>query len=46
MFALCKDSVASNLASAMEQAWRAQGIDCQSWISPMTAPGAHIEDGM
>ncbi len=46
MFALCEDSAARNLASAMEQACRAQGIECQSWISPMTAPGAHIEDGI
>ncbi len=43
IFALCEDSAARNMASAMEQACRAQGIDCQSWISPMTAPGAHIE---
>ncbi len=44
MFSLCKDNDARNVASAMEQACRAQGIDCQSWVSPMTAPGAHIED--
>lgn len=43
LFALCKDSDARNIASAMEQACRAHGIGCQSWVSPMTAPGAHIE---
>jgi len=43
IFALCKDSNARNIASAMEQACRSQGIGCQSWVSPMTAPGAHIE---
>ena len=43
MFALCKDGDARNVASAMEQACRSQGIGCQSWVSPMTAPGARIE---
>jgi len=43
MFALCKSSDARNVASAMEQACRSQGIGCQSWVSPMTAPGARIE---
>jgi homoserine kinase len=43
IFALCKDNDARNTASAMEQACRAHGIVCQSWVSPMTAPGAHIE---
>jgi len=42
IFALCEDSQASNLATAMEQACRGFGIDCQSWISPLDAPGAHI----
>ena len=44
MFALCRSSDARNVASAMEQACRSQGIGCQSWVSPMTAPGAHIEN--
>jgi homoserine kinase len=44
MFALCAESEARNLASAMEHACRQQGIGCQSWVSPMTAPGAHVED--
>lgn len=43
IFALCAESRARNLASAMEQACRSQGIGCQSWVSPMTAPGAHVE---
>lgn len=43
IFALCKTNDARNIASAMEQACRAQGIGCQSWVSPMTAPGAYIE---
>lgn len=43
LFALCKESDAPNIASAMEHACRAQGIACQSWVSLMTAPGAHIE---
>jgi homoserine kinase len=43
IFALCRDNDARNTASAMEQACRAHGIACQSWVSPMTAPGACIE---
>jgi len=43
IFALCEDNVASNLAVAMEQACRGQGIDCQSWVSPMNAAGAYVE---
>jgi homoserine kinase len=42
IFALCEDRQASNIATAMEQACRALGIDCQSWVSPLDAPGAHI----
>jgi len=43
IFALCKENDARNIASAMEQACRGMGIGCQSWVSPMTAPGAHVE---
>lgn len=43
MFALCEDRAARNIASAMEQACRALGIDCQSWVSSMNADGAHLE---
>ena len=42
IFALCRDNVARNLAVAMEQACRGLGIDCQSWVSPLDAPGAHV----
>ncbi len=44
MFALCKTGDAHNVAMAMEQACRTQGISCESWVSPMTAPGARIEN--
>lgn len=43
IFALCRESDAPNIATAMEQACRGQGIGCQTWVSPMTAGGAHIE---
>ncbi len=43
IFALCAENDARNIASAMERACRTQGIACQSWISPMNAPGARIE---
>ncbi len=44
IFALCRDGDAPNIAMVMEQACRGQGISCQSWVSPMTAGGAYIED--
>jgi len=43
MFVLCEDGVAQNMAVAMEQACRGLGIECQSFISTMSAPGALIE---
>jgi len=43
IFALCKTGNAQNVAITMEQACRTLGIGCESWVSPMTAPGAHIE---
>ena len=43
VFALCEERKAQNLASAMEQACRALGIECQSWVSPMNAGGARLE---
>jgi homoserine kinase len=43
IFALCEERSAHNLASAMEQACRALGIDCQSWVSPLDAQGARLE---
>jgi len=44
MFALCETSRAGNLATAMEQACRGLGIECQSWVSALDAPGAHCVD--
>ncbi|MDH3748470.1 MAG: homoserine kinase [Gammaproteobacteria bacterium] len=44
IFALAEISHVKNLAIVMEQACRGIGIECQSWISSMNAPGAHIED--
>ena len=44
IFALCEDGVAHNIATAMEQACRGLGIECQSFVSPLDAPGAHLED--
>jgi homoserine kinase len=44
IFALCEERDALNLASAMEQACRSLGIDCQSWVSPLDAAGARLED--
>jgi homoserine kinase len=43
MFALCSDPDAGDIALAMEQACKARGIPCESWISPMSAPGARLE---
>ena len=44
MFALCRDQHAQNIAMAMEQACRGLGIECQSYVSSMSAPGAYIEE--
>ncbi len=43
IFALCVDDEAHNAATAMEQACRDMGYECQSWVSPMANPGAHLE---
>ncbi len=43
IFALAETPKAANIAVAMEQACRSQGIQCQSWVSPLDAPGAHLE---
>jgi len=45
IFALAEDKDAPNIAVAMEQACRGLGIECQSWVSPMTAAGAYVETG-
>ncbi len=44
IFALCEDSQSANTAVAMEQACRNLGIECESWVSPMLAPGAYVEE--
>lgn len=44
IFALVTSARAGNVATSMEQACRAMGIDCQSWVSSMSAPGARVED--
>jgi homoserine kinase len=43
IFALCHDSEAAKVAVAMEQSCRTFGYQCQSWVSPMHAPGAFVE---
>ena len=43
IFALCASERASRVRGAMEQASRHSGYDCDSWISPLSAPGAHLE---
>ncbi len=43
IFALCRDANAANVAMAMEQGCRKLGYECESWISPLNAPGAEIE---
>ena len=44
MFALCRNADGANIATSMERACRGAGYECQSWISPMNSPGAHVED--
>ncbi len=44
IFALCLDVDAHNAAAAMVEACRDAGYECQSWVSPMTAGGAHLEE--
>jgi len=43
IFALCIDQAATNVRTAMEQACRKLGYECQSWVSPLDAPGARLE---
>ncbi len=44
IFALIENEQAERLASAMVDACEAQGIECQSLISPLSSPGAALED--
>lgn len=43
IFALCATDIAERVRVAMAQASRGFGYDCESWISPLSAPGAHLE---
>ena len=43
IFALCLEKQAARIATVMEQACRKHGYECQSWVSPMDAPGAAVE---
>ncbi len=43
IFALCATDVADRVRTAMERGSRSGGYDCESWISPLSAPGAHLE---
>ena len=45
LFALCKVEAASEVAAAMQSAFVAAGHDCESWTSPLSAPGARLVDG-
>ncbi|MDH4073227.1 MAG: homoserine kinase [Gammaproteobacteria bacterium] len=45
IFAICREARAKNIATAMEQACRKMGYECESWISPMDAPGACLAAG-
>ena len=42
VFAWCTEDRAERIARAMEQAFRAEGIDCDTWISPVAAPAARV----
>jgi len=44
IFALCLDAEAENTAHQMKFACRSMGYECQSWVSPMTAGGAYLEN--
>lgn len=45
IFALVRDRAATNTATAMEQACRKMGYECQAWTSPLDAPGARTDKG-
>ena len=44
IFALCLDADAEDAAKSMELACRSMDYECQTWISPMTAAGAYVEE--
>jgi homoserine kinase len=43
MFALCSVPLAPQVAAAMEEVCRRSGVECESWLSPMDSPGAHLQ---
>lgn len=43
IFAICRNDIASAVAARMVDACRGEDIDCQSWVSPLSAPGAFLE---
>ena len=43
IFALCASESAERIRTAMEQACRGMGYDCEAWISPLSAAGARLE---
>lgn len=45
IFAFARTDEARDIVATMEDTCRSGGIDCQSWVSPLTARGAHIETG-
>ena len=44
LFALCKTELARDVAAAMQAAFVDAGHDCESWTSPLSAPGATLLD--
>ncbi|MDX1516760.1 MAG: homoserine kinase [Woeseiaceae bacterium] len=44
IFALGESQHAANLAASMAQACRGLGIECQTWVSSLNAPGAFVEN--
>ena len=45
IFALCRSDDAATIAVAMETSCQETGIECQTWISALDAPGARVEAG-
>jgi len=42
LFAWCTPECAERIGLAMEQAFRAAGVGCDTWISPVAAPAARL----
>jgi homoserine kinase len=42
LFALAETANAAAVADAMAEACRSAGIECQAWVSSMSAPGASV----